>query len=114
MRIHQLTSQAFSFSIYTHNRKSPIMIRLHIFGMSPYLSLAGDNSFITLPLGRIPCYTHVSLKTPSKNSVGEKDRRKEYIVHASYIALIASVKTLHEKYSSKNSLREKEYNTRSS
>ena len=105
--IHQPTSQTISLNIYTYNRKSPIMICFHIFGMSSYLSRVGDNSFITLPLGRIPRYTHVSLKTPSKNPVGEKDRRKEYIVHASYIALVASLKTLREKYSSKNSLRKK-------
>ena len=103
-----------SLSVYI-----PIIGRVLLGYVSIYLVWAHiylwlEISFITLPLGRIPRYTHVSLKTPSKNPVGEKDRRKEYIVHASYIALVASLKTLCEKHSSKNSLREKEYNTRSS
>ena len=40
----------------------------------------------------------------------KKEWRKEYIVAASCIALVASLKTLHEKFQ-KNSPRKKEYNT---
>jgi len=55
---------------------------------------------------------YASLKTPLKNPVGEKGRRKEYITHITYVAPVASLKTLHEKTQwEKNSLREKEYNS---
>jgi len=40
---------------------------------------------------------YASLKTPPKNPVGEKGRRKEYITCISYAAPVASLKTLHEK-----------------
>jgi hypothetical protein len=55
------------------------------------------------------CPVHVSSKTSPKNPV-KKSRRKEYIVRASRIALVASLKTLHEKNPvGKNSSRKKEY-----
>jgi hypothetical protein len=57
------------------------------------------------------CPVHALSKTPPKNPVGKKGRRKECIARASRIALVASVKTLHEKTQwEKNSSREKEYN----
>jgi hypothetical protein len=59
------------------------------------------------------CPVHASLKTPPppQNPVGKKGRRKECIVRASRIALVASLKTLHEKNPvGKNSSRKKEYN----
>jgi hypothetical protein len=37
------------------------------------------------------------LKTPPKNPVGKKGRKKEYITCPAYVAPIASLKTLHEK-----------------
>ena len=38
------------------------------------------------------------IKTPPKNPVGKKgSKEKEYIAHASYVALVASLKTLSEK-----------------
>jgi len=40
---------------------------------------------------------YASLKTPPKNPVGKKDRRKEYITSFTYVAPVASLKTLHEK-----------------
>jgi len=40
---------------------------------------------------------YASLKTPPKNPVGKKGRRKEYITSFTYIAPVASLKTLHEK-----------------
>jgi hypothetical protein len=43
------------------------------------------------------CPVHALSKTPPKNPVGKKGRRKECIARASRIALVASVKTLHEK-----------------
>ena len=42
--------------------------------------------------------------------MGKREWRKEYIVAASRITLVASLKTLHEKFQ-KNSPRKKEYNT---
>jgi hypothetical protein len=51
------------------------------------------------------------VKNSSQKPSGEKGRRKECIVRASHIALVASLKTLHEKTPvGKNSSREKEYN----
>jgi hypothetical protein len=50
------------------------------------------------------------VKTPPKNPVGKKVG-EECIARASHIALVASLKTLHEKNPvEKNSSREKEYN----
>jgi hypothetical protein len=40
---------------------------------------------------------HASLKTPPKNPVGKKGRRKEYITCTTYVAPVSSLKTLHEK-----------------
>jgi hypothetical protein len=40
---------------------------------------------------------YASLKTPPKNPVGKKGRRKEYITRIAYVAPVASLKTLHEK-----------------
>jgi hypothetical protein len=57
------------------------------------------------------CPVHASSKTPPKNPVGKKGRRKECIARASRIALVALLKTSHEKnLAGKNSSREKEYN----
>jgi len=44
---------------------------------------------------------YASLKTPPKNPVGKKDRRKEYITSFTYVAPVASLKTLHKKPSGK-------------
>jgi hypothetical protein len=52
---------------------------------------------------------YASLKTPPKNPVGKKGRRKEYITCFTYVAPVASLKTLHPV--GKNSSREKEYNS---
>jgi hypothetical protein len=40
---------------------------------------------------------YASLKTPPKNPMGKKGRRKEYITCIAYVAPVASLKTLHEK-----------------
>jgi hypothetical protein len=54
------------------------------------------------------CPVHTSSKTPPKNPVGKKGRRKECISRVSGIALVASLKTLHEKkLVGKNSSRKK-------
>ena len=45
----------------------------------------------------IECHVYASLKTPPKNPVGKKGRRKEYITCPAYVAPVASLKTLHEK-----------------
>ena len=37
------------------------------------------------------------IKNYPQNPVGEKGRRKEYITHITYVAPVASLKTLHEK-----------------
>ena len=37
------------------------------------------------------------IKTPPKNPVGKKGSEKEYIAHASYVTLVASLKTLCDK-----------------
>jgi hypothetical protein len=64
----------------------------------------------TLP-GQLPRYAHASLKTPFENPVGKKGSwRKEYIAFVNCIAYVVSFKILHEKPSSKNSRRKKEYN----
>ena len=49
------------------------------------------------PLAKFICYVYALLKTPSKNPVGKKGRRKEYISYIAYAAPVASLKTLHEK-----------------
>ena len=49
------------------------------------------------PLAKFICYVYALLKTPSKNPVGKKGRRKEYITSFTYVAPVASLKTLHEK-----------------
>ena len=49
------------------------------------------------PLAKFICYVYASLKTPSKNQVGKKGRRKEYITSFTYVAHVASLKILHEK-----------------
>jgi len=43
------------------------------------------------------CYVYASLKTPPKNPVRKKGRRKKYITRIAYAAPVASLKTLHEK-----------------
>ena len=54
--------------------------------------------FITLPLGLIPRNAHASLKLLPKTQWKKKgSKEKEYIAHASYVALVASLKTLSEK-----------------
>jgi hypothetical protein len=54
------------------------------------------------------CPMHASLKTPPKNPLGNKGRREECIARASRIALVVSLKTLHDKNPvGKNSSREK-------
>ena len=40
---------------------------------------------------------HASSKTPPKNPVGKKDRGKEYITRAGYVAPVALLKILREK-----------------
>jgi hypothetical protein len=55
---------------------------------------------------------YASLKTPPKNPVGKKGRRKEYITRASRDAPVASLKTLHEKTQwEKLTKGKKEYNS---
>jgi len=57
------------------------------------------------------CYVYASLKTPPKNPVGKKGRRKGYITCITYVAPVASLKPCIRKPSGKNSSREKEYNS---
>jgi len=55
---------------------------------------------------------YASLKTPPKNSVGKKGRRKEYIPYIAYAAPVASLKTLNEKTQwEKTHQGKKEYNS---
>ena len=44
--------------------------------------ISNPRDILTLLLGRIPRLAYASLKTPSKNLMGEKEWRKEYIVVA--------------------------------
>ena len=53
--------------------------------------------FITLPLGLIPRNAHASIKLLPKTQCEKGSKEKEYIAHASYVALVASLKTLSEK-----------------
>ena len=54
--------------------------------------------FVTLPLGLIPRNAHASLKLLPKTQWKKKgSTEKEYIAHASYVALVASLKTLSDK-----------------
>ena len=50
---------------------------------------------------------YASLKTPPKNLVGKKGRRKEYITCPAYVAPVASLKTLHEKTQWEKLIKEK-------
>jgi hypothetical protein len=47
------------------------------------------------------------VKTPPKNPVEKKGRRKEYITHIAYAATVASLKTLHEKTQWEKLIKEK-------
>jgi hypothetical protein len=71
----------------------------HLIGHHP--KSCTHTSFLTLvyntPPWPIICYVYASLKTPAKNPVGKKGRRKEYITRIAYVAPVASLKTLHEK-----------------
>ena len=70
--------------------------------------------FVTLPLGLIPRNAHASLKLLPKTQWEKKGSEKEYMAHASYVALVASLKTLRDKTQWEKSPRKKEYNNLSS
>jgi hypothetical protein len=52
-------------------------------------------------------YMYASSKTPPKNPMGKKGRRKECITCASYVTHVASLKTLHEKTQWEKLIKEK-------
>ena len=65
------------------------------------------------PLAKFICYVYALLKTPPKNPVGKKGRRKEYITSISLRCTCCLIKNLAwENPVGKNSSREKEYNSR--
>ena len=75
---------------------------------SPLFIYCSWTLFLDTPPWLNLCYVYVSLKTPPKNPVGKKSRRKEYITRIAYAAPVASLKkTLHEKTQWEKLIKEK-------